>query len=211
MTARWGASRFRRRGAAGFSCLFLTAGLLSSGCGGATLPDPREMTFPEVRLQPPEHRRLELPNGTVLFLLEDHEVPLVNVRILLRTGAVLDPPGQSGLAELTGRVLRTGGTDLFPAPRLNEKIENMGARLETSIGREAGHASLSVLSSDVEEGLGLLAEVLRNPAFPEAEVAKARRKKIEEIRRGNDDPDTIAYRELRAAVYGEDQIGRAHV
>jgi predicted Zn-dependent peptidase len=127
------------------------------------------MTFPEVRLQPPEHRRLELPNGTVLYLLEDHEVPLVNVRVLLRTGSVFDPPGKSGLAGLTGRVLRAGGTDRYRAPRLNEKIESMGARLETSIGREAGHASLSVLSSDVEEGLGLLAEVLRNPAFPEAD------------------------------------------
>jgi zinc protease len=202
-------SPFRRRGAAGLLPLLLTAGLLSQGCGGAALPDPREMTFPEVRLQPPEHRRLELANGTVLYLLEDHEVPLVNVRILLRTGAVFDPPGKSGLAELTGRVLRAGGTDRHEAPRLNEEIENMGARLETSIGREAAHASLSVLSADVEEGLGLLAEVLRNPAFPEAEVAKARRKKVEEIRRGNDDPDTIAYRELRAAVYGEDPRGRS--
>ncbi len=200
----------RRRGGLPLKVLLALALLsLTAGCAGTGHPDPRKMTFPEVRLEPPEHRRVELPSGTVLFLLEDHEVPLVNVQVLIRTGSVLEPSGKAGLAEIMGRVLRTGGTRTYPAQLLNETVEGMGAILETSVGREAGRASLSVLSPDLERGLDLLAEVLRYPAFSEEDVERARERKIEEIRRSNDDPDTIAFRELRAAVYGEDPRGRS--
>ncbi|MFC1657009.1 M16 family metallopeptidase [Candidatus Moduliflexota bacterium] len=179
-----------------------------AGCAATTSPDPRTMSFPAVKFDPPEHRRLVQPNGTVLYLLEDHEVPLVNIQVLVRTGSVLDPVDKPGLAEMTGRVMRTGGTADHRPDRLNEKLEDMGALLETSIGREAGHASLSVLTSDLEEGVGLLAAVLRTPLFAEEEVARAARRKIEQLRRSNDDPDTIAFRELRAVLYGDDPRGR---
>lgn len=179
-----------------------------AGCAAATSPHPRTMRFPAVKFDPPEHRRLVQTNGMVLYLLEDHEVPLVNLRVLVRTGAVLDPADKIGLAEMTGRVMRTGGTADHPPGRLNEKLEDMGAILETSVGREAGHASLSVLSSDLEAGVGLLAAVLRTPRFAGEEVARAARRKIEQLRRSNDDPDTIAFRELRAVLYGDDPRGR---
>ena len=181
---------------------------LAAGCAGTSSPDPRRMTFPPVTFDPPEHRRLAGPGGTVIYLLEDHEVPLVNVQVLVRTGSVLDPPGRTGLAEMTGRTLRTGGAEGHPPRQLNEELEGMGAILETSIGREAGHASLSVLSPDLERGIALLAAVLRTPLFAEEEVERAAGRKIEQLRRSNDDPDTIAFRELRAVLYGDDPRGR---
>lgn len=189
--------------------LGLTLFSLTFGCAGSQYPDPRKMTFPEVRFEPPAHRRVELPSGTILYLLEDHEVPLVNVQVLVRTGSVLEPSEKAGLAEIMGQVLRTGGTRTYQAQLLNETVEGMGAILETSVGREAGRASLSVLSPDLERGLDLLAEVLRYPAFAEEDVGRARERKIEEIRRSNDDPGTIAFRELRKAVYGRDPRGRS--
>ena len=186
----------------------LAAFLLAGACLGPGLPDPREMTFPELRISPPLPERVVWENGTVMHLLPDREVPLVDVQILIRTGAVLEPEDKVGLAGLTGRVLRTGGSLRRSGPSLSETLEGMGAVLETSIGWESGRASLSVLSGDVEEGIELLAELLRYPRFEAEEVERAKNRKVESIRRRSDDPDTVAFLEFRKAVYGDDPRGR---
>jgi zinc protease len=186
----------------------LAAFLLAGACLGPGLPDPREMTFPALRISPPSPERVVRENGTVIHLLPDREVPLVDVQVLIRAGSVMDPPEKVGLAGLTGRVLRTGGSRRHSGSALSEKLEGMGAVLETSIGWESGRASLSVLSGDVEEGIELLAELLRYPRFEDEEVEKAKNRKIESIRRRNDDPDTAASLAFRAAVYGDDPRGR---
>ena len=167
------------------------------------------MTFPPVQISPPAPERVVSGNGTVLYLLHDDEVPLVTVRVLVRTGSVLDPPGKTGLAGIAGSLLRTGGTLRYGSGELNESLESMGADLETSVGRRSGSASLSLLSGDLERGLELLAEVLRRPRFSEDEIAKTKNRTIEKIRRVDDDPDSIAYREMRPALYGEGPLGRS--
>ncbi len=166
------------------------------------------MHFDTLPLAPPQPRRVVFDNGLVLFMLRDPEVPLVTVQALVRTGAVIEPADKVDLAEITGRVMRTGGTAKHTGPELNRILESLGAVLETGIGRQSGSASLSVLAPDLPLGLELLAEVVRTPVFDAAEVERVRRRKIEEIRRGNDEPDAIAFREFRTAVYGDDPRGR---
>jgi zinc protease len=166
------------------------------------------MHFPTLPLAPPQPKRVVLENGLVLYLLRDPEVPLVTVQALVRTGAVLEPADKVDLAEITGRVMRSGGTVRRSGPELNRRLEDLGAVLETGIGRQSGSASLSVLAPDLPVGVELLAEVLRFPVFDPAEVERVRRRKIEEIRRSNDEPDAIAFREFRTAVYGDDPRGR---
>jgi predicted Zn-dependent peptidase len=170
--------------------------------------DPRAMRFPTLPLTPPQPKRVVLENGLVLFLLRDAEVPLVTVQALVRTGSVLEPATKVDLAEITGRVMRTGGTARHTGPELNDRLESLGAVLETGIGRQSGTASLSVLAPDLPVGIELLAEVLRRPVFDPAEVERVKRRKIEEVRRSNDEPDGIAFREFRTAVYGDDPRGR---
>lgn len=186
----------------------LAALLLAGACLGPGLPDPREMAFPALRISPPLPERVVRENGTVMHLLPDREVPLVDVQIMIRAGSVMDPQDKVGLAGLTGRVLRTGGSRRHSGSSLSETLEGMGAVLETSIGWESGRASLSVLSGDVEKGIELLAELLRYPSFEAGEVERAKNIKIESIRRRGDDPDTIAFLEFRSAVYGDDPRGR---
>ncbi len=166
------------------------------------------MSFAPLPLAPPPSARIVLESGTVFHLLPDREVPLVNVKILVRTGAVLDPPDRTGLAELTGRLMRTGGTRDLRAEELDEALEGMGAVLQTNIGREAGNIALSVLSDDLDRGIGLLAQVLRFPVFSPREVEKEKNRTLERIRRSDDDPDEIAFRLFRSAVYGNDPRGR---
>jgi predicted Zn-dependent peptidase len=189
--------------------LALIAVFALGGCAtGPALGDPRTMRFPTLPLTPPQPKRVVLENGLVLFLLRDPEVPLVTVQALVRTGAVLEPADKVDLAEITGRVMRTGGTARHTGPELNQRLESLGASLETGIGRQAGTAALSVLAADLPVGIELLAEVLRTPVFDPAEVDRVKRRKIEEIRRGNDEPDAVAFREFRTAVYGDDPRGR---
>src|SRR6476659_5097017 len=81
-----------------------------TGCAGnAALSDPRQMTFPPVEFTPPEPDRVVLENGMVVYFLEDHELPLINMTATIRTGSWLDPTEKIGLASLTGSIMRTGG------------------------------------------------------------------------------------------------------
>ena len=103
--------------ALGLSAMMLVA--LMSGCvGSPALNDPRQMTFKSVEFTPPEPDRVVLENGMVVYLLEDHELPLISMTATMRTGGWLDPAEKIGLASLTGSVMRTGGGGGLSAERV---------------------------------------------------------------------------------------------
>ena len=125
-------ARFRRTLLA--AVLVLPLALACCAGPGALPEDPKSMRFPPLEVSPPDVERVPLENGTVLFLLPDREVPIVDIRVRIRAGAVFDPDEQVGLAELTGLVMRTGGAGGITPGDLNTRIEEMGAVLESSIG-----------------------------------------------------------------------------
>src|SRR5437879_948071 len=83
---------------------------------------PRDLKYTTLNYTPPtrEQYRHVLSNGAVAYLVEDHDLPLVNVSTLVRTGSYLDPAGKEGLASLTGAQMRAGGTTSKAADELNE-------------------------------------------------------------------------------------------
>ncbi|MBD3168552.1 MAG: insulinase family protein [candidate division Zixibacteria bacterium] len=167
--------------------------------------DPVEWDVPRIGK---EVKREELKNGMVLFLMEDHELPLINIRALIRTGDIYVPGRLDGIAGLTGIVMRTGGTESLTAEELNDKLEFMAARLETGVGSESGYASLSVMSRDIDEGLQLFADVLMNPAFRDSQLTIEKGKIKEDIRRRNDTPQSILSREYSHLLYEGHPYGR---
>lgn len=168
----------------------------------AISPGPREMKFQPVRFTPPEPERVVLENGMVVYLLEDHELPLITMSATIRTGGWLDPDDKIGLAGLAGLTMRTGGTARLSAQELDEELERISARISVGIGPEAGGASLDVLRKDFDRGLELLAGILMTPAFEEARVELAKLQAIEGIRRRQDQPQSIAGREFAKLLYG---------
>ena len=156
--------------------------------------------LPEQRIPVPE--RVVLDNGLVVLLLEDHELPLIEASAVVRTGSRLEPAAKAGLAELTGQVLRTGGTQKRTGDQLDDLLESRAAMIETSIGETSGRASLSSLTKDFPEMLKLFAEVLREPAFDPMKLEVAKNQIVAEISRQNDDPLTILFREFEEIVYG---------
>lgn len=166
--------------------------------------DPRTMTFPIEPFTPPKAERVKLSNGIILYLLEDHELPIVNLTAMIRTGSLYDPPGKIGLAELTGTVMRTGGTASRSGDELDDELEFVGAELTSSVGQDAGWASLNVLTKDLPRGATLFAEMLIRPAFDPAKVDLAKKQAVEGIRRRNDHPGSIASREFNKLLFGPD-------
>lgn len=155
---------------------------------------------PEVKV--PDYTTFKLKNGMTVYLMEDHELPLVSGTALVKTGDRLDPPEKVGLGELTGTIIRAGGTRKRTADQLNQLLEQRAASIETSIATTAGSASFNTLTEDLPEVFDLFAEVIQQPAFAEDKIAIAKVQAQGGIARRNDDPDGIAGREFQKLIYG---------
>ena len=178
--------------------------MVAACAGDRTLSDPRQMTFKPVEFTPPEPDRVVFENGMIVYLLEDHELPLVSVTATMRTGSWLDPEDKIGLASLTGSVMRTGGGGGLSAEKVDEELEQFAGGVGISIGRQSGSASLDVLSKDLKRGLQIFAGLIRTPAFEPARVELAKLQAIEGIRRRQDNPGAIVGREFVKLLYGAD-------
>ncbi|MDO8355600.1 MAG: pitrilysin family protein [Nitrospirota bacterium] len=192
-------------------CFILTAMVIAlivpvlTACAeNLALGDPRQMTFKPVEFTPPEPDRVVLENGMVVYLLEDHELPLVSITATMRTGGWLDPADKVGLASLTGSIMRTGGGGGLSAEQVDEELEQFAGDVGISIGRQSGSASLDVLSKDLKRGLQIFAGLIRTPAFEPAKVELAKLQSIEGIRRRQDNPGSIVGREFVKLLYGAD-------
>ena len=178
--------------------------VLAACAGGLALGDPRQMTFKSVEFTPPEPDRVVLENGMVVYLLEDHELPLISMTATMRTGSWLDPAEKIGLASLTGATMRTGGGGGLSSEQVDEELEQFALDVGISIGRQSGSASLDVLSKDLKRGLQIFAGLIRTPAFEPARVELAKLQAIEGIRRRQDNPGSIVGREFVKLLYGTD-------
>ena len=152
----------------------------------------------------PKVERAELPNGIKLFLVEDPEYPTIDVWAMVRAGSVFEPADKTGLASITGTVLRTGGTQSKTGDQIDKELETLAATVETSIGQTSGNIRVSVLKEDFDKALAILADILTNPAFRDDKINLAKIMQKSMISRRNDDISSITYREFNRLMYGKD-------
>ena len=184
------------------SLLLFSLGGLGTPAGAQT--SYRELTFPPLpEIVLPEISRVELANGLVLHLLEDHTLPKVQGFALIRVGDRYEPADLVGLGSIVGQTMRTGGTTTRSGDEINEMLADVGASVETGIGESSGTASLFALREDFPLALEILADVLRHPAFPEDKLELAKVRMRSAIARRNDDVAGIADREFFKLLYGE--------
>ena len=168
-------------------------------------PSVRDLKFPALRpITIPKVETFTLANGMRLFLLEDHELPLINGSARVRTGNLFDPAEKIGLATITGIVMRTGGTRSKTGDQLDLELENAAASVEANIGETSGSVSFSALKEDVDPVLALFKDVLTGPEFREDKIELARTQLRSGISRRNDDAQGIEHREFASIVYGRD-------
>jgi zinc protease len=169
---------------------------------------PSKLKAPPLQFQPPRAKRLVAKNGMIVYLLEDHELPLVYLRMMVRTGAYLEPDDKLGLSDIAGSVMRTGGTQNMTGDQIDEELEFIAGAVESGIGEEAGSVSLNILKKDLDRGLAIFADVATRPVFDQKKIDLKKNQVIEGIRRRNDQPGEITRREWRRLVYSGHPSGR---
>ncbi|HVS65210.1 MAG TPA: pitrilysin family protein [Thermoanaerobaculia bacterium] len=174
---------------------------------------PSELEFAPLDFQVPraESFRHELSNGIPVYLVEDHALPLVDIRIVVRMGQFLEPASKVGLAHLTGSLMRRGGTESLAPDELDERADFLAADISTSVGDTSGNASLNCLSSVLEECLDLFFDVLENPRFDARRLEIEKSNLLEELKQRNDHPAQIASREWQWLLYGDEHFTSRHV
>ncbi|MEM9814884.1 MAG: pitrilysin family protein [Cyanobacteria bacterium P01_D01_bin.6] len=183
--------------------IVLTLGWSPAPASAVTAQHYTELEFPPLRdIQIPDFERYELSNGLVVYLMEDHELPLVTGSATFRTGERLVTAEQTGLGEIVGDAMRLGGTATYPADALNLALEQRAAAVETSIDVASGSASFNTLTEDLSDVFTIFADVVQRPAFAQDRIDFLKNRYRGAIQRRNDNPDDIASREFRKLVYG---------
>ena len=185
--------------------LFSTLVLLS-GCTAPRL-HPGQISTPPLDFAVPLIEHVTLTNGIRVYLKEDHELPLIHLTVMAPGGAIDDPAEKVGLASLLAKSLRTAGTGSRSAEQIDTDLEQLAADFSTSADTYALTLDLSLLASDLANGLDLLQEVLRAPAFEPERLELARKQMLEAIRRQDDHPQALASRTLLRAIYGDHPLG----
>jgi zinc protease len=173
--------------------------------GTPALPRVADLKFEPLRqVKIPEITTFTLPNGMRVYMLENHELPVISGSALVRTGNLFDPPDKVGLAGFTGSVMRTGGTKARTGEQIDETLENMAASVEAGIGETSGSVSFNALKENTADVLQIFKEVLTQPAFRQDKLDLAKTQTRSALARRNDDPDAISNREFASVVYGRD-------
>jgi predicted Zn-dependent peptidase len=165
------------------------------------------MNFSPLQFEIPKAERVVLECGMPVYLLRDPELPIVNISAMVRTGSVYEPASLSGLASLTGSVMRSGGAGGMSPEIMDDELEFMASSVESSIGTDMGTVSLTSLTKNFSNTLKIFSNVLLRPDFSEKRVDLARKHLIEGLRRQNDDPKEIAGREIGKAIYAGHPLG----
>ncbi|MDX2231739.1 MAG: pitrilysin family protein [Leptolyngbyaceae cyanobacterium bins.349] len=144
--------------------------------------------------------RTRLSNGIIILVTENPTADIVAARLFIRAGSCWEQPQQAGLAHLLSATL-TKGTATRSSLEIAEHVESVGASLSTDSTTDYFLVSLKSVSSDFEDVLELAAELLRSPTFPPQELELERRLTLQAIRSQQEQPFTVAFDQLRHAMY----------
>jgi predicted Zn-dependent peptidase len=159
--------------------------------------------FPKLNpLQTPPVTQLTMKNGIKLFLIEDHRFPTIDMRGMFFTSSAFEPADKIGLADLTGTVLRSGGTKGRSGDQIDRELETMAASIETPIDNEGGSIYTSMLKEDLDRVLPIMVDILRRPVFDQEKIDLAKIEARSNISRRNDDIGQITEREFTKLIYG---------
>jgi len=195
-----------RRDGASFLCrVFFVATLILLPCAlpaqqakpWEQIPTPKLHDF-----KPHQPQRIELKNGIVLFLQEDHELPFVSGSVSIPGGARDEDAAKAGLVSLYGQAWRTSGTAKLSGDALDDLLEAKAAHIEAGGDVDSTALSWDSLKGDADQVFGLALELLFHPQFSAEKLQLAQQQVATEIMRRNDDEGGIASRESAKLVYG---------
>lgn len=146
--------------------------------------DPRPYNFP------PFEQRL-MPNGMRLIVANVPKLPIATVLLLVEAGAVADPAGREGVAQLTAQLLLEG-SETLDGIALTEQLEQLGAAASASADWDTAVVRCTALVDRLPQALAILGGVLQAPAFPTREVERLKAERIADILQLRTDPGGLA-------------------
>ncbi|MFL6274611.1 MAG: M16 family metallopeptidase [Blastocatellia bacterium] len=158
-------------------------------------------------LKLPPFKKVKLPNGLTVMLMEQHEVPIISFNFVIRAGAVADPAGKEGLAALTAGLLRKG-TRSRSADQIAAELDFIGGTLNTSASYDYSNGSAEFVKKDINKGLDLFGDVLLNATFPQDEVVKLLKQRGDAIKAAKDEPQAVIGNYFSAYLYGNHPYAR---
>ena len=179
-------------------CGYLSVHLLAQSAPDRTKP-PALGAPPRLNL--PDIQRRTLSNGLAVWLVESHEVPLVQINLLMKAGAGDDPTGKFGLASLTAAMLDEGAGSRS-ALELADAVDFLGASLATTASFDASAVRLNVPVARLADALPLMADVALRPTFPDAELNRLRQERLTALLQAKDDPASVAPLAFARTVFG---------
>jgi predicted Zn-dependent peptidase len=184
--------------------LFL--GLIASTAASSQADLPKQLTFDPIEFKTPQVDTLELPMGLHGYLIEDHDIPVIDIVIMFRTG--FSPDDRVGLPRVAGWAMRNGGSKQYSKSVMDDSLEFVGASLETGAGSYTGQISANVLTKDLDMVLRFMADLIVNPAFDPEKIELRKKTLIEGIRRKADDARALGRREFAKLIYVNHPAGR---
>ena len=198
--------------------------LFLAACGGAERApvatpspeaEPSTATFPSEPPTPGPVRDVDFPdyvertlrNGATLLVVEHHEQPVVSIQLVLPGGSAADPEGMAGLASVTASQLDQG-TGTMTAAEIAEAADFIGASLGASASSDWSGVYLTTITDFLDEGLGLLSDIVLNPTFPEDELDTEKRRRLSQLRLRRSQPQALAQETFTRGVYGEHPYGQ---
>jgi len=156
-----------------------------------------------VSFAPPSIQTATLSNGLELYLVEKHDLPLVEIQLNIMSGWSADPVGKPGVAALTADLLDEG-TRKMNALEISETAEKLGARMGTFSFFDGSTVSLNLLKSKLESGLALMGAVVQEPTFPVEEFERIKQSYLGRQQQESSQPMMQAIKELQKRVFGTD-------
>jgi zinc protease len=152
--------------------------------------------------KPQQPKRIELKNGIVIFLQEDHELPFISGSVLIPGGSRDEDPAKAGLVGLYGQAWRTSGTAKMDGDALDDLLEAKAAHIETAGDDDSTALSWDSLKGDSDQVFALALDLLLHPKFNQEKLELAQQQEATGIVRRNDDESAIAERESAKLIYG---------
>jgi zinc protease len=149
----------------------------------------------------PLARKAVLSNGLTLLVAERNHLPTINLQVLLRAGSLLDPPEKKGLAALASELLPQGSTKR-DAIQINRLIDSVGGAFSATADSDYSALNLAILKKDLPLGLSILSEVLLDPAFAPAEMARKAAELKARLKRMEEDPRRVARLAFSRKLFG---------
>jgi zinc protease len=159
------------------------------------LPGPKPLQLPQIQ-------HFELSNGLKVILMEKHEVPLVQLNVLVKAGTVNDQEDKEGLANLTLDMMDEGAAGKSSL-EISDAIDFLGAEISTRAGLHYSEVDLHTPLSKFDEALKIMSDIILHPDFPQNELGRKKKERLTLITQWHDNPSSIAGIAFNKYLYGD--------